>query len=368
MECAVRHALPALATDALRILRSRSVPFEEYHYVALMEAYLLSGEISSALAIFNIMRSADIPPTRSTMKSYIALLDRFPEEKLDQILNECIVQPFTEERKLPDICALDGLLAAYANRDLLKKAFAVYKLYAEVEYKPSVETFNYLFSGCAIRSLDPSNYTNYYSHHHRHPILAPGAYSYAPSVPTLKLHFCNFLYSEMRELCITPNMATYEYMALTSLNHAELPQPFLSKSYSHNHLMHLTGHQSRYPHRISLSLAHYPSLTTAFHYLSQLKSLGFRPRQWLYRRFVEVCLSADDDRVGLLLDEMENRWGYAVDVEREGVNGIWTRREAYDKRRGMMVCWERTGRVIGIGGLIGQEDEVQDGEHVVKEE
>lgn len=358
LDVAVRHSIPSLAAQALRLLAGREVAFLESHYQALLEMYLIptrthTPNLSKALSVLQLMRSARVPVSSSTVKALVACFRKWGEERLDTAVGE--VRAWLEGGRMTggpiepkgritsanngvnprevDPAALDAIIAAYVRLGStgLKKAWAVCKLYNDLGAKPNQRTYNYILFGCAMPSRrDPQRTEQEVEEDEEQGRRNP---------ESLKKEFAMYIISEMahhHSPPILPNISTYEYLIQICLNHASrlLPTQFVEAPVPIPYPATRAPFHSRfppYPYPPAPDEAEetpeQQSLDDAFQYLNEMVQLGrYRPRQALLRRLLECCVKRDDERGGWVMGEME-KWGYWEEMraERDLVVGFWRR-------------------------------------------
>lgn len=336
LDVATRYSIPILASQVLRFLSRREVPFMESHFQALIQMYLTPSptntpSLSKALSVLQLMRSAGESPSSSTVKAIAECLRRWGEKALDTAVKEIkewlegglVGEPGEGERgaskRKVDSAVFDAIIAAYTHFGVrgLKKAWGVYKLTSELGAKPTQRTFNYLLSGAAMPS--------------------PRGLQDGSNPEALKKKFAMYLILEMADKKnphIYPSIATYESLIVLCLNHAVwlVPEEFYDPAIPLPYPATRAPRHTRRPPWPLLEEAQEDgpereSLDDAFEYLFEmLFAGGYRPRQWLLRRMLECCMKRDDERTGWVLGEME-RWGYWEDMaeEKKLVAGFWRR-------------------------------------------
>ncbi|KAF8426929.1 hypothetical protein EV426DRAFT_426425 [Tirmania nivea] len=340
LDVATRYSIPTLASQVLRFLSRREVPFMESHYQALIQMYLTPSptnvpSLSRALSVLQLMRRAGVPSSGSTVKAMAECLRRWGEKSLDdgvKEIKEWLAEGWTDElgegerdasKREVDSVVFDAIIAAYTRFGVrgLKKAWGVYKLTSDLGVKPTQRTFNYLLTGAAIPSP-----------------REPQPEEQGGSNPeALKKKFAMYLILEMADKKnphIYPSITTYESLIVLCLNHVVrlVPEKFYDPAIPMPYPATRAPRHTRRPpwpplEETEADEPERESLDDAFEYLFEmLFAGGYRPRQWLLRRVLECCMRRDDERTGWVLEEME-RWGYWEDMgeERELVAGFWRR-------------------------------------------
>jgi len=173
LNTAARHGIPDLATDALRVLEVIGVPWEEYHFAALIEAFTRNGQLREALQTLGIMHTHDIVPLPETASSITdALKDT---EAVDATW--AIIDELRDSGAQIDSTAITALIKASVRLDDLQRAIGAYKSLVDYGLCADLPIYNLLLQGCVAA---------------RHRELG------------------NQLLDEMKTAKITPNQETFE--------------------------------------------------------------------------------------------------------------------------------------------------------------
>jgi pentatricopeptide repeat protein len=144
LNAAARHGFPDLATDVLRVLKHSGVPWKEYHFAALIEAFCHDNKLKQALITLYIMRSNGIPPLPGTL---IVIRESIKDvESLDSAI--AIIDEIHNAKVGLDIDALKLIIQAAVFLRDLQRAVGVYKSYPDYGWKPDVTVYNVLLDGC----------------------------------------------------------------------------------------------------------------------------------------------------------------------------------------------------------------------------
>ena len=150
LHTAGRHGLPELASDVMRVLKLIDAPWQEHHYAALIEAQCRAGQIKEAFLTLNAMRSEDIKPVSGTTS---AIFDAISKDADILASTWSLIDVIVKEDKQPvDIAGLNVIIQAAVALGELQRAVGTYKMFVDYDVKPTVETFNLLFSGCVTAS------------------------------------------------------------------------------------------------------------------------------------------------------------------------------------------------------------------------
>ena len=143
---AARYGDAHLATDVFRILGNRKTKFKLHHYETLLEAYVGSGNITTALTILCIMKAFGLEPEDGSTRSLFQHMrqdSKRPEEAF-QILRE-----LHEAGRVIPTSAVNCVVEASVHLQNLSQAIEHYKqLHTLCPDGPNTATFNILFRGC----------------------------------------------------------------------------------------------------------------------------------------------------------------------------------------------------------------------------
>lgn len=140
MNLAARYADPNMATDALRLLTERKTALSSYHYEALLEAYLASGDMRTAFRILVIMAKAGIEPKTHTTRPIFAELTKHASKTDHAWL---ILKDMNDAGHTVPIAAANVVLEAVMVHKKLRTSLDMYKE-LHTMCKPNTETFNTL--------------------------------------------------------------------------------------------------------------------------------------------------------------------------------------------------------------------------------
>lgn len=249
-----------LATDVFRILGNRTHTFQLHHYEALIEAYVNSSDLRSALTVLCVMSAAGIFPTEASTRALFVYLRQEPPRpaKAFEILKELK----DSKRDIPTP-AVNCIIEACIHRDDLSQAFEHYKnLHTVCSAGPTTATFNVLLRGCSQAT---------------------------------RKDLAMFLASEMLALGVAPDALTYDRLILVCLD-ADPSSDIRN-----------TGTEYE----------------DALRYLAEMKSMGWFPRRGTLVALVKRCSEVGDDRAWELLEEMEKR-GMSIHTLETWLEKNWT--------------------------------------------
>lgn len=145
LNVAARYGEPSLASDVFRILGNREVKFGEHHYAALLESYVVSGDLATAFSVLTVMREAGIPPAENTARPIVLRLTQgdgaTPQDAFEAL------QSVQRGGKIVDLAALNALMAAHVAGADIDAAFEVYNRLPDFSLRPETSTFNILLKG-----------------------------------------------------------------------------------------------------------------------------------------------------------------------------------------------------------------------------
>ncbi|KAG6899969.1 hypothetical protein C0993_004737 [Termitomyces sp. T159_Od127] len=148
LNTAARHGHPDLATDALRVLRSLNIDWEEHHFSPLIEAFCHQKQFMEAIRVLDIMRAEGIEPIPETASALLEAL--VSTEAIDTVWD--IVDEITKEGGKIDVIVLQVLIDASIKLGDLQRAIGTYKSLAEYGATADVIIFNSLLRGCVAAS------------------------------------------------------------------------------------------------------------------------------------------------------------------------------------------------------------------------
>ncbi len=188
---AARHDDAYLATDVFRILGNRKTKFELHQYETLLEAYVGSGNIKTALTILCIMKDSGLEPEEGSTRSLFQHL-RQDVRRPQQVFT--ILSELRKDGRTIPTSAVNCVIEASIHLGDLPRAIEQYKqLHTLCPDGPNLATFNALFRGCNTA--------------HRKDLAM-------------------FLASEMLALNITPDALTYDRLLLVCLDQDDYEDAF----------------------------------------------------------------------------------------------------------------------------------------------
>lgn len=172
-----------LATDVFRVLAERNTVFNNHHYEALIQCYLVVHDLPAALSVVLIMQESSLKVTEEQLHPLFAYLSRDKERPMNAFMQ---LQDLERSgRKIPT-AAVNICIAASIKLGNLQEAIEFYKALKTVaKAGPTAATFNELFRGCYRRG---------------------------------RKELAMYLANEMVELDIRPDRLTYDRLILTCLH------------------------------------------------------------------------------------------------------------------------------------------------------
>lgn len=191
LNTAARQGDAQLATDVFRVLGNRATIFEHQHYEMLIDAYMASGDLRTALTILCVMQGAGTRPDDSNTRSIYQFMRR-DVARCDEAFN--ILRSLHHDGRPVPTAALNAILEATVYTGDLPHALEQYKaLHLICPSGPTTATFNALFRGCHIAQ---------------------------------RKDLAMFLASEMSALKIEPDATTYDRLLLVCLHQDDYEDAF----------------------------------------------------------------------------------------------------------------------------------------------
>jgi pentatricopeptide repeat protein len=145
LHTAGRHGLPELALDVLRVLKTIDVELQEYHFAPLIEAFCRTNRIKEALSTLTMIRQSNVEPNADTAH-FIYETIRVDTHAIDAAW-DALESLHADGQKI-DITAVNVVIQASVALGDLQRAFGTYKMCTELGLKPTLDTYNFLLSGC----------------------------------------------------------------------------------------------------------------------------------------------------------------------------------------------------------------------------
>ena len=188
---AARHGDAYLATDVFRVLGNRRTKFELHQYETLLEAYVGSGDVNTAMTILCIMKDSGLEPEEGSTRSLFQHLRQ--DAKRPQAAFDILHELRKEGRAVPT-SAVNCVIESSVSLEALPLAIEHYKqLHTLCPDGPNTATFNALFRGCNTA--------------HRKDLAM-------------------FLASEMLALKVKPDALTYDRLLLVCLDQDDYEDAF----------------------------------------------------------------------------------------------------------------------------------------------
>lgn len=149
LSTAARNGHPALATSVFDALSTLEIPFCEYHFLPLIEAYVRCGDIRQAFIVISVMRESCLSPPQTLHLSFLIKEIGKSAQNLDRafFILQDIVQ---KEGKSIDIVAFNCLLSACIHLKDASRAISTYRDAASLKVQPNIETFNLLLHAAQL--------------------------------------------------------------------------------------------------------------------------------------------------------------------------------------------------------------------------
>ncbi|KAK5142572.1 hypothetical protein LTR04_002184 [Oleoguttula sp. CCFEE 6159] len=200
---AARAGDPVLATDVFRVLGNRATVFEHQHYEMLIDTYLATDDLKTAISILSVMEGAKMAPDEATTRNLFKYL-RADANRPHAAL--AVLQSLRETGKPVSVAAVNVVLEALVHLVDLAGALEVYKtLHALCACGPTVATFNAILKGCSSDADEADT---------DEPLEAgPADYDLTSDKKATAM----FLAAEMRALDVAPDAVTYDRLILVCL-------------------------------------------------------------------------------------------------------------------------------------------------------
>jgi pentatricopeptide repeat protein len=146
LTAAARQGDTELATNIFTELSARDVVFEHQHYEMLVEAYITSGDVETALSVMCVMQESKLYPNSRTTRPLFKYLSRSPDRPNEIFESLRALQHFGKRVPTAALnCVMEG---AIFHQDL-ELAVEFYKALHEICPRgANVDTFNELLRGC----------------------------------------------------------------------------------------------------------------------------------------------------------------------------------------------------------------------------
>ena len=146
LQACARHGLSDLALDVMQVLRKIGVDtWDEYHFAPLFEALCRDGKLKEALRTLDQMRKQCVNPTQETVRPFAEYLQQ-DLDRLDGVWE--MLDQWQREGNTVDTSILNSIIQASVSCGDVQRAMGAYRSFSDYGCKPTVETFNYLLSGC----------------------------------------------------------------------------------------------------------------------------------------------------------------------------------------------------------------------------
>jgi len=189
LNVAARTGNPDMVTRVLDILPVLSLQPEEYHLVALMEAYVKAGKVPQALEVLSMVRSVGLKPTRETAHPILDVLTT--PELVDQAF--FALEDMKAQGQTIDITAFNVLMEASSRLEDVQRVRATQMAASDLGVVPDIDTFNSALAVC---------------------------------IPAKHRALGDTIMEEMKQAGISPNGQTYHNMILVCLTQAKYDDAF----------------------------------------------------------------------------------------------------------------------------------------------
>lgn len=145
MNVAARSGKPEMVSDVLEAFSRKSLDPQEYHLVALLEAYVKAGQVPQALQVLSTIRSSGLTPTAVTAQPIVAVLET--TELVDQAF--WALEDFKLKGVRIDVTALNVVIEASAKLGDLQRVRATQMAASDLDVRLDVDSFNHVLFACA---------------------------------------------------------------------------------------------------------------------------------------------------------------------------------------------------------------------------
>lgn len=178
-----------MVSRVLEALSSIAIEPQEYHLVALMEAYVAAGQVPEAMQVLSTIRSVGLQPTAITAEPITAVLSS--ADVVDKAFYA--LEDLKAKGEVIDITALNVIIEASSRLNDLQRVRANQMAAADLGVELDIESYNSALSACV-------------GSNHR----ALG----------------DTIMKEMAEAGISPNGATYHHMIMLCTKQAKYDDAF----------------------------------------------------------------------------------------------------------------------------------------------
>ncbi|KAF2456091.1 hypothetical protein BDY21DRAFT_288364 [Lineolata rhizophorae] len=146
MATAARHGDVQLATDVFRFLGDRKTVFNHSHYEMLIDAYVATGDIKTALHILCVMNDAGVVPSLPSTRSLTYYMSE--EQRRSRWGFKVLYQLAQQKDKKIPRAGINAVIEASVRGAHFEDALEQYKaLHAVCKFGPDRHTFNALLKG-----------------------------------------------------------------------------------------------------------------------------------------------------------------------------------------------------------------------------
>jgi Pentatricopeptide repeat domain len=147
LHTAARHGLPYIATDVLRVMKSAGIPFQEHHVAALLESFVVAGQVKDALFVVGMFSSESIDMTPETTHSLFKAISR-NVDTVDEAYEH--LEQLKRDGTKVSIAAFNAVISAAISLGDMQRAVGIYKAAEDLGVQTNVESLNALLSGCIL--------------------------------------------------------------------------------------------------------------------------------------------------------------------------------------------------------------------------
>lgn len=144
LDVAGRWGKPALSSRVLNVLATRSLPINEHHMTAVLQAYVNAGQVPEALRAISEMRLAGLTPTLESVEPVISSLTS--ADIVDQAFYG--LEDISRSGDQVDVIALNALIKASLRLGDIQRVRATQAAASNFGVQCNEESFNLVLEGC----------------------------------------------------------------------------------------------------------------------------------------------------------------------------------------------------------------------------
>jgi len=131
--------------DVLRVLKTIGVDLREYHFAPILESFSRTNRIKEALGTLTLIRQNNIEPNPETERPIFEAI-RVSTDAIDGALDA--LEALHSEGETVNVSSVNVIIQASVSLGDLQRAFGTYQMCADLNVKPTLDTYHLLLSGC----------------------------------------------------------------------------------------------------------------------------------------------------------------------------------------------------------------------------